>query len=87
MMQRFAIVTMKVPLRQDYPWKADQPDIETDIQNHLSDALQYKDYLEGVPSIKVVVVETGAKDAEPATSTGRDQLGDPLRDRGTHESR
>lgn len=79
MKQRFAIVTMRVPLRLDYPWKIGQPEIETDIQNNLSDALQYKDYLWGAPSVKVVVIDAGGTDAR----TGGDKLGDRVRDRGT----
>jgi hypothetical protein len=79
-MSRWAIVTMRVPLREDYPWKAGQPEVTASIENHLFDALQYEDYVEGKPSVKVVVVHTGAKDAEPATSTSGDQLGHPLRD-------
>lgn len=79
MKQRFAIVTMRVPLRPDYPWKPGQPEIEGDIQNNLCDALQYKDYVHGASSIKVTVLEQG----EDHEGAGSDKLGDVVRDRGT----
>ena len=79
MTQRFAIVTMRVPLRLDYPWKAGQPEIAQDILNHLSDALLYKDYVHGASSIKVVLIQKGDADAP---GVGGDKLEDGLRDRG-----
>lgn len=47
MAERFAIVSFKLPLRPDYPWKAVQGPLETEVAEAVSDSVRH---LECVPS-------------------------------------
>jgi len=41
MKERFAIVSFKLPLRTDYPWKVVQGPIETEVGNAVSDSVRH----------------------------------------------
>ena len=60
-LERFAIVTMKVPLRLDYPYKAGQPDLRTTLQEGVCDGIRWRECVDGIPSVTVSIVEREQK--------------------------
>lgn len=59
MKRRYAIVTMRIPVRADYPWKAAQPDLAQAITDTLCDGIRWLDATQEMayPNLTVKIVE------------------------------
>jgi len=61
MTEKFAIISLRVPLRLDYPWKVAQPEVVDVLEERLQDAIRWLDCVDGMASIKVTLVEREKK--------------------------
>lgn len=67
MRERFAIVSFKLPLRLDYPWKAGQRLITAEVEGAVADGIRY---LDCVPQGARFEITVKVVEREQPASTG-----------------
>jgi len=61
MTEKFAIISMRVPIRLDYPYKSGQPEIKKTLTEAVCDGIKWRECVDGSPTVTVSIVEREKK--------------------------